>query len=95
VAGAVDGDFALLARGNFLVSASIAKGVIAAVEVQSNAGGELRLRNPWPGKMVAAYRGGDAAGEMSGDVLTMQTGKGEVMTFVPAGSSLPAQRRVS
>jgi hypothetical protein len=88
-----DADFTLLARGNFLVSASIEKGMVAAVEIESR-GGELRLWNPWPGKSIALYRNGGAAGEASGEVLTVATGKGDVITFVPAGETIPAPRRI-
>ena len=36
-----DADFSLLARGNFLVSASVEKGTLHAVEIESRAGGAL------------------------------------------------------
>jgi hypothetical protein len=90
-----DADFSLLARGNFLISASVEKGTVIAAEFESRAGRTLRLRNPWPAKTLAVYRNGDAAGEVAGDVLEIPTGKGEVVTLVPAGSPLPARRNVS
>ena len=45
-------------------------------------------------KIRALYRNGGAAGEASGEVLTVATGKGDVITFVPAGETIPAPRRI-
>jgi hypothetical protein len=91
-----DADFSLLARGNFLVSASVEKESLRAVEIESRgAGGTLRLRNPWPGRTLAIHRNGDAAGEVAGDVLEIPTGKGEIVLLIPTGSPPPAQRSVS
>jgi hypothetical protein len=90
-----DADFTLLARGNFLVSASVENAALHAVEIESRAGGELRLRNPWPGKTLALYRNGDTAGEVAGELLEIPTSKGDVILLVPAGSPPPSQRSVS
>ena len=43
-----DASFRLLARGGFLVSASMRNGHIESVEIVSRLGEECRLRNPWP-----------------------------------------------
>lgn len=43
-----DASFRLLARGGFLVSASMEGGQIAPVEIESRRGETCRLRNPWP-----------------------------------------------
>ena len=90
-----DADFTLLARGNFLVSASIEKGEVRAVEIESRSGGELRVRNPWPGKTLALQRGGDESSrEVSGDILRIPTAAGEIIGLVPTGSPW-VQRNVS
>ncbi len=44
-----DADFLLLARGNFLVRASIRGGRVQGVEIESKSGGECVVRNPWSG----------------------------------------------
>ena len=90
-----DADFSLLPRGNFLVAASVEKGTLRAVEIESRAGGTLRLRNPWPGKTLAIWRNGDARGELAGDIMEISTTRGEIILLVPAGSPPPAQRSVS
>jgi len=43
-----DASFRLLARGGFLVSATVQSGRIGPVEIESRLGEECRLRNPWP-----------------------------------------------
>jgi hypothetical protein len=79
-----DAAFTLLARGAFLVSSSIRGGKIEFVRVKSQAGGECRLRNPWPDTTVALERNGDKAEELSGDLLRFLTTKGEVTTIRPS-----------
>ena len=49
-----DAAFTLLARGAFLVGSSMKAGKIESVRIESQAGGECRLRNPWPGATVDA-----------------------------------------
>jgi hypothetical protein len=79
-----EAQFTLLARGNFLVSASMKDGVIGPVKFESRSGGELRLRNPWPGKTIAIRRSGAASvGEIAGDVLKIPTDAGEIITLSP------------
>jgi hypothetical protein len=91
-----DADFALLARGNFVVAASVEKGSLRAVEITSQSGGKLRLRNPWPGRSPSLFRDGKPAGEVAGDLIVLDTAKGELLTLVPPGSaSMPAKRKVS
>ncbi len=46
-----DAKFKLGARGGFVVTASIRGGQVEAVEVESLAGAECRLRNPWTGEI--------------------------------------------
>lgn len=43
-----DASFRLLARGGFLVSATVRSGQIGPIEIESRLGEECRLRNPWP-----------------------------------------------
>jgi hypothetical protein len=43
--------FKLAARGGFLVEASVKNGVVEFVELESLAGAECRLRNPWTGEL--------------------------------------------
>jgi hypothetical protein len=43
----------LRAVGAFLVSASLRGGEVRDLTIHSEAGGECRLRNPWPGKTIA------------------------------------------
>jgi len=43
-----DAEFRLLARGGFMVTASIRGSEIQTVEIESRRGEECRIRNPWP-----------------------------------------------
>jgi len=83
----------LAARGAFLVSSSMQKGEIEFVEVQSQAGGECRLCNPWPGATMSLYRDGAKAEDLSGAFVKFATRKGERIVVVPQGV-MPAQRQV-
>ena len=74
----------LRAVGAFLVSAAQADGAVAWVEVESEAGGPLRLRNPWPGP-VRCLRGG-AEEELDGEEFDVPTAPGETLVFVPFAS---------
>jgi hypothetical protein len=88
-----DVDFSLLARGAFLVTASMEKGKIEFVEIRSQAGGECRLRNPWPGAASMLYCEGKEAEQLSGAILTFPTTAGQILTLVPKGS-VPAKKVV-
>lgn len=87
-----DAAFTLQARGAFLVSASTTGGKIAFVQIESQAGGECRLRPPWPGAVVTLHRDSREAEDRSGDVLTFPTRKGEVVVVVPQGMKPPTVR---
>ena len=50
-----DAKFKLLAKGGFLVYSSMKNGVIEYVGIESQLGGECRIRNPWDGE-VDVYR---------------------------------------
>jgi hypothetical protein len=89
-----DADFTLLARGAFLVSASVEKGNVAAVEIESKAGGQCRLRNPWGEAMVDVYRNGEKRATIAGELLPIDTNRGDVITVVPAKAQRP-QRKVA
>ena len=84
-----DAAFTLLARGAFLVSSSMDKGRIEFVQIQSKVGGECRLRNPWPGKVVTLYRDGEKAEDLSGSLLRFPTVAGETITVVYKGTRPP------
>jgi hypothetical protein len=79
-----DAAFTLLARGAFLVSSSMRAGKIEYVRIESKAGGECRLRNPWPGATVSLERNGSEAEDLSGDLLRFSTTKAEIITIHPS-----------
>ncbi len=85
--------FALAARGGFLVRASIRNGNAEFVELESLAGAECRLRNPFGGD-ATVYRDGRRAETARGELWRLATRKGEGLTIVPAGSDLNSLRRV-
>jgi hypothetical protein len=78
-----DAAFTLLARGAFLVSSSMKAGRIEYVRIESKAGGDCRLRNPWPDATVFLERNGSKAERLSGDLLRFATAKGEVVEVRP------------
>ena len=82
-----DAAFTLLARGDFLISAAQKSGAIPLVEIVSQAGGPLRLANPWGAARVTVYRNGRKAEDLSGDVLALSTAKGETVVVVQEGHS--------
>jgi hypothetical protein len=82
-----DASFTLLARGAFLVSSSRTGGKIESVQIKSQAGGECRLRHPWPGTVVTLHRDSTRAEDLAGDVLTFPTRAGEIVVVAPQGST--------
>jgi len=84
--------YTLLARGGFLVSASIRDGRAAFVELESQAGAECRLRNPFDGE-ATLYREGAATEGLKGSMLRFGTRKGERVTVLAAGASLADARQ--
>ncbi len=88
-----DASFTLLARGAFLVSSSMEKGQIEFVEIQSQVGGECRLRNPWPDRTVTLYRNREKAEDLSGPLLKFPTARAETVIIAPQGSA-PSRKRV-
>ncbi len=81
-----DASYTLLARGAFLVSASMKQGKIELVEIHSQIGGECRLSNPWPDATLELFRNGKQAESLSGKQLTFPTERGEAISLVPKGS---------
>jgi hypothetical protein len=84
--------FTLLARGAFLVSSSIQNGHVEFVGIESQAGGECRLRNPFSGAVVV-HRDGKAAETLRGSLLRFATRRGEKLLIVPAGTDPAALKR--
>jgi hypothetical protein len=78
-----DADFKLLARGNFIVTASFKDGKIEKAGLFSGSGSECRIMNPWPGKSVIISRDGRNSGKLKGNMLIFKTGKGENITLLP------------
>ncbi|MDR1407137.1 MAG: DUF5703 domain-containing protein [Tannerella sp.] len=86
-----DAQFTLAARNAFLISASMEKGQIEFVEIQSAKDGRCLLRNPWGEDELTVYRNGKKSGNMSGLQLTLPAKAGETITLVPKGGTLPAK----
>lgn len=83
-----DTAFRLLARGAFLVSASMQEGQIEFVEIQSQTGGTCYLRNPWMNTVVTLYRNGGKAENLSGSLFKFPTEQGETIAVLPEDSAL-------
>ena len=78
-------EYTLLCRGGFLVTSSMQRGQIEFVEVQSQLGGECRLRNPWSKAEVTLYRNGINWKDMDGSLLKLETAQGENIVVVQSG----------
>jgi hypothetical protein len=87
-----DATYRLLARGAFLVSASMRSGRVEFVELESQAGSECRLRNPFASD-VAVYRDGRKAETLRGDLLRFGTRPGERLVLVAANNTPEQFRR--
>jgi hypothetical protein len=72
----------LRAVGAFLVSAACADGAVQWVEVHSEAGGLLRVVNPWPAAVRCVIDG--KATVCEGAVLQVQTSPGQTVRFTKA-----------
>ena len=87
--------YTLLARGNFLVTSSMRQGAVEFVEVQSQSGGECRLRNPWGDQAaVSVYRDGVKWNDLDGSLLTFDTSEGENFVIVHKDSLPDRYKRV-
>jgi hypothetical protein len=82
-----DAAFTLLARGGFLVTTAQRDGKVPLVEIVSEIGGPIRLANPWNGSEVTVYRNGRKAENLSGEVLSLPTAKGERIVVLPKGGT--------
>jgi len=74
-----DARFRLLARGAFLVTASMTNGEIEFVEIESQAGSPCRLRNPWPGETIVLERNGIESEHLAGEIVNFPTTRGETI----------------
>jgi hypothetical protein len=87
-----DAQFKLAARDAFAISASMEKGRIGFVEIQSNKGGPCRVQNPWPGSEITLYRNGKPTETLSGELLSFSTVSGEMLVIMPIGKPLRKQQ---
>jgi hypothetical protein len=88
-----DAAFTLRARGAFVVSSVMEQGRIPFVEIESLAGSECRLRNPWKESDATLHRDGKGTQDLSGTVITFATVSGERLLIVPKGST-PLPRKI-
>lgn len=91
-----DAKYKLLAKGGFLVSSSMTDGEIEYVQIESQLGGECRIRNPWDSK-IALYRNGTLSETLRGkenSLLKFDTEPGEIIVLVKNGVD-PEQFRTS
>ena len=73
--------YRLAARGAFIVSSSCREGRIEYVVIESQAGSECRLRNPFDGAAVL-YRNGHKDEVMNARLLRFATARNEKITVV-------------
>jgi len=88
-----DTAFTLRARGALLVSSAQINGKIPFVQIQSLAGSDCNLQNPWGETAVTLYRNGRQAEDISGTLLKFPTAKNETIVVVPKGSK-PSRIRI-
>jgi hypothetical protein len=86
-------EYRLLGEGAFLVTSSLRNGRVEFVELESQAGAPVKLRNPWGTAAVTLYRDGKRAQDIEGELLTFPTRKGENIVVAPKGTALEALRR--
>jgi len=80
-----DAQFTLLCRGAFLVTASMKKGAIQFVEIESQGGNACHIRNPWADKEVVIYRNGKKIKESKDDLITIPTSKNDRLMIFRKG----------
>ena len=83
-----DAQFTLAARNAFLISASMEKGQVEFVEIQSKKGGNCVVQNPWGEAELTVYINGKKSKNTSGKLLTLPSKIGETITLVPKGGKL-------
>ncbi|GHT05898.1 hypothetical protein FACS189423_10550 [Bacteroidia bacterium] len=84
-----DAQFTLAARNAFVMSASMVKGKVEFVEIQSTKGGTCLIQNPWGTEELTVYRNGKKSKNISGKLLSLPSKSGELITLVPKGEKLP------
>lgn len=70
-------------EGAFLVSATMSDGAVGQLEIRSERGSLLRLRNPWAGRHVLATSESGESLELKGDIMEMPTSASTSYSFVP------------
>jgi len=80
-----DTAFTLRARGAFVVSSAQIGGKIPFVQIQSLAGSNCNLDNPWGETTVTLYRNGKKAEDITGALLKFPTAINETIVVVPQG----------
>jgi hypothetical protein len=88
-----DAAYTLLARGGFLVTASMRDGEIEFVGIESQIGGKCRVRNPWGEGEVAVHRDDAPVENARGSLLTFETRSGERIALVRSGTTPEQFRR--
>ncbi|MDU0205322.1 glycosyl hydrolase family 95 catalytic domain-containing protein [Paenibacillus sp. MAH-36] len=84
-----EAEFATLrAVGAFLVSASISGGEVQWVEIESEAGAELRFYNPWEHGAVCKQASGDVT--VYEDIVQLSTSPGERIRLVKVNAQVAA-----
>jgi hypothetical protein len=73
----------LNACGGFLLSGEVKEGKVSYVKIQSTAGQECRLVNPWSGALVRVISDKQSRGNLSGGVLKFPTEIGETLFLTP------------
>lgn len=58
-------------------------GAVGQLEIRSERGSLLRLRNPWAGRHVLATSESGESLELKGDIMEMPTSAGMSYSFVP------------
>jgi hypothetical protein len=87
-----DASFKLAARGAFIVRASVKAGEVGRVEIDSQAGGVCRLRNPWGADAaVTVRRRGGASETFRGSLIELASLKGDTLVLEKAAG--PGSRK--
>ena len=73
----------LRACGAFKVSASLERGVVGSIRIESLKGRDCTVENPWPGGIARLVRGDGTEEEMAGARFTFPTRPGEVLVIRP------------
>ena len=79
----------LRAQGAFLVTAERRDGRTAYVLIESEAGVDCRLANPWPGEAVVVVENGESVPHVAAaEVISFATQPGKSYSVCPAGTQL-------